>query len=270
MNDSKKYEDKVVVVTGGTRGIGLETALAFARAGARCYVTCYFGSADNQEILSRFDRESCHRPEIRMCNTSSEEETQTLLDEIKAKYDRIETWISNASVAQLIPDFASYQKKSLFQSIESSAWPLFDAIQRIKNTFGCYPRYVIGMSSAGAAQYLHNYDFMAASKNVLETLCRYANYQLREEDIRINIVRGGMVKSSSLSLTFGEQFEEIEKELYLEKLFLQPEEIASTVYGLCSGYMDAIRGEVINADKGLNFYDTFMRIYSEKLNTQKI
>jgi len=258
------YKDKAVVITGATRGIGLETALVFASAGACCYITFHMGSADLDDVYRRFEAIGARPPQVIQCNAASEEETQALFDTIKAGHDRIVAWISNVSVAQLVPDFESYQKKALFQSIEASAWPLIDGVRRIKKTFGTYPKYAIGLSSAGAGQYVHNYDFMSASKNVMETLCRYANYRLFEEDIRINVVRAGMVKSESMRLTFGDSFSEKVDEFDLGRYYLEAREVANSIFGLCSGYMDAIRGEVICVDKGFNFFDTFMRIYSDR------
>jgi len=47
-------EGKAVLVTGGTMGIGLATALAFGRHGAHCTVTHKWGSADEDEITTPF------------------------------------------------------------------------------------------------------------------------------------------------------------------------------------------------------------------------
>lgn len=258
------YTNQAVVVTGATRGIGLETALAFAAEGAHCYLTFHLGSVELDHVYRRFDAIHALRPRILQCNAANEEETQALLDAVKAEHDGIAAWIANVSVAQLVPDFESYYKRALIQSIESSAWPLYDGITRIKRTFGAYPKYAIGMSSAGAGQYLHNYDFMSASKAVLETLCRYANYRLYDEDIRINVVRAGLIESESTRLTFGEAFAGKAPEFRLERYYLDPRAVASTIFGLCSGYMDAVRGEVISVDKGFHFFDTYMRIYSDQ------
>ncbi len=264
MNRLTNYEGKAVVITGATRGIGLDTALVFAAAGAKCYLTYHLGSVDLDEVRMQFEQAGVLQPEIVRCNAISEEETQELFDFINQDFDEVHTWIPNVSIAQLIGDFDDYNKRALFQSIEASAWPLFDGIKRIKQTFGKYPKYAIGISSVGAERYVHNYDFMSASKNVMETLCRYTNYRLLDEDIRINVVRAGMVKSSSLELTFGKEFSNITEELDLERLYLQPREVSNAIFALCSGYMDAISGEVIRVDKGVSFFDTFMRIHSER------
>ena len=50
----KDYTGKVVLITGGTKGIGLATGLAFARHGAQVYLTHRWGSADEDEIRARF------------------------------------------------------------------------------------------------------------------------------------------------------------------------------------------------------------------------
>ena len=66
----------------------------------------------------------------------------------------------------------------------------------IHKLFGRWPRYVIGLSSGGPDHFYKNYDFVAASKAVMETLCRYMNYRLFDEDIRINVVRSRLVRTN--------------------------------------------------------------------------
>ncbi len=48
------FTGKAVLITGGTRGIGLACGLAFARQGARAILTHRWGSADEDELRELF------------------------------------------------------------------------------------------------------------------------------------------------------------------------------------------------------------------------
>ena len=58
------YGGKIVLVTGGTMGLGLATALAFGRRGARCVLTYRWGSTDEGEVRSRFEAAGAPPPMI--------------------------------------------------------------------------------------------------------------------------------------------------------------------------------------------------------------
>ena len=51
------FENKAVLITGGTAGIGLATGLAFGRLGAQVYLTHRWGSADNDEVRAKFEKQ---------------------------------------------------------------------------------------------------------------------------------------------------------------------------------------------------------------------
>lgn len=160
--------------------------------------------------------------------------------------------------------FGEYDKRGLLRGIEYSAWPLVSYTRRMKQMFGAYPRYVIGLSSSGPDAFSANYDFVATSKAVLETLCRYMNYRLFDEDVRVNVVRAGLVRTESLRATIGRDFETFASHFNMERQFIRPEQVADAIVGLCSGLMDGVSGQVIRVDRGTSFFDTFMRLYEER------
>ena len=259
-----QLDGKAVLITGGTMGIGLATALAFARQGAYCTLTCKWGTADEDAIRDQFRSEGLHEPAIVSADVAREEDTDALLAQMREKHSGVEAFISNVSVALVVNELDDYSMRSLFKGIEYSAWPLYGYTRKIREVFGRYPRYVVGLSSGGPDYFYKNYDFVAASKALMETLCRYMNYRLFDDDVRLNVVRSRLVRTESLRATFGRDFEEFAERFNMRHQFISCEEVANAILALCSGLMDGVSGQVLMVDRGTTFSDNLMRIYNEQ------
>jgi 3-oxoacyl-[acyl-carrier protein] reductase len=255
---------KAVLITGGTMGIGLATGLAFGRQGARCVLTHTWGTADEDQVRAAFAGAGAPPPLILQADVANADDTAALLAAIRAEHDHVEAFVSNVSVGLVVRQLEDYEQRALFKSIEYSAWPMVEYTRQIKRVFGCYPRYVVGLSSGGPDAFYKNYDFVAASKAVMETLCRYLNYRLFDEDIRINVVRSRLVRTESLRSTFGRDFEAFAERFNMQRQFIGCEEVANAIVALCSGLMDGVSGQVIMVDRGTSFFDNLMRLYEER------
>lgn len=249
-------------------GIGLATALAFARQGAVCALTFKWGTANLEEVFAKFRDEDLPRPDIIEADVIHSGDTEALLQQVRQKHDHIEAFISNVSFGEVVRDLAGYRLESLLRTIEYSTWPMVEYPRKIKEIFGRYPRYIVGLSSGGPDHFYKNYDFIAASKAVMETLCRYMNRRLFDEDVRINVVRSRLVRTESLRLTFGRDFEEFAERFNMKRQFIPPEEVANAILALCSGLMDGVSGQVLMIDRGTTFFDNLMRLYNERNELQ--
>jgi len=259
------YADRVVLVTGGTRGIGLATGLAFGRLGAQVYLTHKWGTSDEDQIRRQFSDAGAPVPYIVEADVAEDEDTARLMEQIRGEQDALEVLVSNVSFAHLGKgDVPSYKKRSLMTTLGYSAWPLVGYMQQAHRTFGRYPRYVVGTSSDGADSYYPGYDFVAASKAVLETLCRYLATHLLEQDTRVNVVRARPVSTDSLRATFGDEFEPFLRKYGDERFMIDVEQVADAVLAVCSGWMDAVSGEVILLDRGVAFCDNLMRLFEDR------
>jgi NAD(P)-dependent dehydrogenase (short-subunit alcohol dehydrogenase family) len=258
---------KAVLITGGTRGIGLATALAFARQGAACTITHRWGSADEDEIRARFEEIGALPPYIVQADVSNDEDTAALLHEMRARHENIEVFISNVALALIVKSFDSYRKRSLQQSIDYTAWPMFDYSKRIHKVFGRYPRYIVGLSSDGPEHYCAGYDFVAACKALMETLMRYTAYHLSGENVNVNIVRGGYVLTESLRATFGPDFEKFAAQHNLKAQEIKPEEVADVILALCSGLLDGVNGQIVMADRGSAFSSGLSHLQHPQFST---
>ena len=253
-----------VLITGGTMGIGLATGLAFGRLGARAWLTHRWGSADEDEVRASFAEAGAPEPRIVCADVTHAADTDALLEEMKGEHDRIEAYVANVAFAQVVRSFDDYSFRGLASSIESTAWPLASYSKRIREVFGRWPRYIVGLSSSGPDRLHANYDFVAASKATLETLARYMNQRLFDQDCRVNIVRARPVPTASLEATVGPDFEPFARRYDTPGLFVAPEDVANAVVALCSGFMDAVAGQVLMIDRGGDFADNLMRLYDER------
>jgi len=264
------YRNKAVLITGGTAGIGLATGLAFARHGARVYLTHRWASADEQAIKSRFEDEGCPEPVILEADASSREDTLNLIREIRKSHASIEAFISNVSFGHISKSPRDLDRRSLLISLKYSTWPILDYLKTIKAEMGKYPRYAVAMSSKGPDSYHFGYDFIAASKIALEILCRQLTAALIHEDIRINALAPNPVFTQSFEATFGPDFKPyLETQLgqYGRWYIILPEEVARAALALCGGGMDAMKGQVLKLDRGCCFSESLYRIYA--FNTGK-
>lgn len=257
------FSGQAVLVTGGTKGIGLATGLAFGRRGADVILTHKWNSTNVQAIYTKFREVGAPEPSIIEADASRDEDAHAALTTIRKKHSSIYAFISNVAVAPVIRTFADYSHRDFARCIDYSLWPIVSHVQLIKQILGAYPKYVVAMSSEGSESYGVNYDFMAATKSALETLCRYMNLRLRDCGTRVNILRTRFTRTDSMRDMFGDEFGTF-VDKYAPGLFTAADEVGEAAVGLCCGLMDAVGGQTITVDRGANFFDNFSRLYDER------
>ena len=254
---------RAVLITGGTRGIGLATGLAFATRGARVTLTNKWGSADEESIHRAFAAAGGAPPAIVQADAGNQDDVISVLEDIHRLHDRLDVFVSNVAFGATVKDIDDYSKKALHAGIDYSAWPLVAHTMAARDIFGKAPRYVVGVSSEGADSMHAGYDLIAAAKSTLETLCRYLHYRLSPEGTSVNVVRTRFVDTESLGATFGPEFAEFVRRFEPDVL-TPPALVADAIVGICSGLMDALGGQVVTVDRGAGLYDNFSRLYQER------
>jgi NAD(P)-dependent dehydrogenase (short-subunit alcohol dehydrogenase family) len=238
-----------VLVTGGTQGLGKAIGLEFAALGATTYLTHRWGSADEDELRAEFKARAATEPHIVESDASDPEAVRDLMMLVKSEMGHLDVIVSNVSFSKIVKDISDLTKSALDLSLGYSAWPLVELIQAAHSILGSYPRYVLAISSAGGEICYDGYELAGVSKAVLETLCRYLALRLKHEGVRVNAIRPGLLNTASSRATFGEEVVEAVAQK-MGDLFLESRAVAKTCVGLCSGWMDAITGQVIVVDEG--------------------
>lgn len=260
------YSGKAVIVTGGTKGLGLAIGRAFGGEGAQVYLTHRWGSADEEEVERSYAEVGAPKPRIVEADASNKEDTAELLELVKQQHDGVEVFVSNVAFAQVNHGgIEGLTKRALLKSLEYSAWPMVGYVQQIKELFGRYPRYTLATSCDGPETFYPGYDYVAASKTVIETFCAYmAKHLWEEERALVNVIRSRPVSTESLVATFGERYEPFLREYYGDDYFVEVELVGEAALALCSGLMDSMTGQVILLDKGVAFQDNLMRLFADR------
>ena len=260
------YSGKTVLITGGTKGIGLATGLAFGAGGAKIVMTHKWGTADEDAIRARFKEVGAPDPVIECADVSQADDTKALMETLKGSHGitAVDEFVSNAAFALVVKGLDSYKKKSLFKTLEYSTWPLIDYTRRIHKTFGAYPRYVVAVSSDGPDSFYQGYDFVAASKALMELFVRYMTAHLKDEEININVLRARSVKTESLEATFGPDFVPFLQKYGGKKVLITVEECANAILAMCSGLLDAMNGQILFLDYAERIRDTLMNLYTDR------
>ncbi|HYM24287.1 MAG TPA: SDR family oxidoreductase, partial [Vicinamibacterales bacterium] len=227
-------------------------------------LTYKWGTADEDAVREQFVQRGAREPDIVRADVGNGEDTAALMDYLRSTGDGVGVFVSNVSAALVTEKLEDYSPKALFRSIEYSAWPLYDYTVRLRDAFGAYPRYVIGLSSTGVDSYSRGYDFMAASKAVMETLCRYLSYRLEADGVRVNVVRTCNVRTLALEDTFGRDFAAFAGRFTRPEHAITPAEVGEAILALASGLLDGVSGQVITVDRGITFFDNIMHLYQER------
>lgn len=258
------YSDKAVVVTGGTKGIGLATGLAFGRAGATAYLTYAWGSAEESEVKDLFAEAGAPEPRLVEADASREDDTLPLLETIREEFDHVEAFVSNVTVVPTVNGIEDLTRRALYKSLEYSTWPLLGYLKQMKKLFGRYPKYVVGVSTDGVDNYYEHYDYVAMTKAVMESYCRYLAVHLGEEGCRVNAIRTRNVITESALALHGADYPEFVKKYASATHFIEPGEVGDAIFAICSGRFDALNGQVVSIDKGGPFSDSLMRLYRHR------
>jgi enoyl-[acyl-carrier-protein] reductase (NADH) len=87
---------------------------------------------------------------------------------------------------------------------------------------------------------------------------------LRDDGVRINVLRSRAIKTASFDDTFGGDFYGFLGTMVPPQWFMTVDEVADAALALCSGMFDAMTGQVVMVDRGNTFSDGISYLYANR------
>ena len=177
---------KVVVITGASAGIGLETARVFAEAGA--FVVLAARSLDKLESLAKEIQAKGHEALVVPTDVSRQAEVKNLIEQAFTWKGRLDILINNAgqaaagTVAEINPELF---QKILELNVFGPMYAIQAAVPRMKQTGGGL---IINISSMVSKMKIPGLGTYAATKSALNMLSDTARGELAGDNIRVTTV----------------------------------------------------------------------------------
>ncbi len=242
------FKDRVVLVTGSSRGIGRSIAVGFARCGANVVINYRSNEEEAEvieEIISSYADCMCIKADV-----SKERDVKRMIDTIIDKYGHIDIVVNNAGIA-IDNDFEDHNIKDWQETLNTNLIGVFlvskyAGSHMVDNKYGK----IINMTSTNGIDTIYPYSVdYDASKAGLINLTKNLAIQFAPY-VNVNAVAPGWV-DTGMNDDLPKSYLQEEKEKTLLKRFAEPEEIADVVLFLASDKARFIDGEVIRVDGGL-------------------
>lgn len=243
--------EKVVLITGSSKGIGKATAIEFAKIGGYKVVINYLTDRENAEKLSSYLKQEYKIETLVIkADVSNEEQVKNMIQEVINKFGHIDVLVNNAGIV-IDKEFEDRTVEDWKRTLEVNTIGTFlvskyASENMMKNKNGK----IINVSSTNGINTFFpssiDYD---ASKAAIINLTYNLAIQFSPY-INVNAVAPGWV-NTEMNKELPEDLIKEETEKIYKKRFAEPEEIAKVICFLASEDAEYINSTVIKVDGGM-------------------
>jgi len=242
-----KIQDKVIIVTGSSRGIGKEVALLLAKNGAKVVVN-HSNSEDEANATVNTITENGGAAIAVKADVSQRDQVTNLFDKAIETYGKVDVLVNNAGIMynKLLKDNTQEDFSNLFNV---NVRGIFNTLQEAESRLADNGN-IINFSSSTAKLMFPTYSLYSASKAAVEQITRVFSKEVGR-GISVNSIAPGAT-ATELFLN-GKSQETIDKLSAMNAFnrLAQPIDIARVVLFLASDDSKWITGQTIGANGGL-------------------
>ncbi len=249
-----RLKDKVTLITGGASGIGKAAAETFAREGAKV-VICDVNEEAGRALVAQLGNDAT----FYKVNVADRQEVQAWVDDVIARYGRVDVLINNAGVTR---DglFVKMKDGELVKQMEEAAFDLVVSIN-LKGVFNCAQAVAPYMIKQGGGVILNvssvvglygNFgqtNYVATKAGVIGMTKVWAR-ELGRSGIRVNAIAPGFIATEMVQKMPEKVLDDMKAKTPLGRLG-KPEDIANAFLWLASDEASFVHGATISVDGGI-------------------
>ncbi len=252
MSNSLQGRTAVVFGVANKRSIAWAIAQQMQQAGAQLAIT-YQNERLKQEAADMIAE--LPNAQAFQCDVSRDEEIAQLFTQLKERYGKLDALVHSIAYApaeDLKGEFADTSREGFRIALDTSAYSLV-ALARAARPLMTEGGSIMTMTYYGSERVIPRYNVMGVAKAALEASVRYLAYDLGKNNIRVNAISAGPIKTlASRGISgFGEMLKEQAERAPLKRN-VDVKEVATTAVFLASDAGSGITGETIYVDCGYN------------------
>lgn len=244
-----EFQDKIVVVTGGTRGIGRAVSLHFAAAGA----TVFAAYLNNDDAADKLRLDAADLPgsiTTIKADVATSSGATSLIDAATAASGYLDVLVNNAGIIR--DGYLAMMSEDDWEAVlKTNLSPLFHCCKwGVRKMLARRSGAIITISSISGISGAAGQTNYAASKGAAISFTKSLARELGPMGIRVNAVVAGLIETEMTAGLKQDQVDRIVKSASLGRIG-QPEEIAEAVLFLASSKAGYITGQCLVVDGGI-------------------
>lgn len=243
-----ELQNKIVIVTGGSRGIGRAIVESFAQEGSQV-IFFYHRNQDLAESVVDQARENDQKVIALQVDTRNKSECEAAIEKIIDEFQRIDILINNSGVIDE-ELFAGISLEKIRDLVDTNIQGTFFVTQAVLPSMIIQKSgKIISLSSVAGEKGGRGQTVYAATKGAINAWTKALAVELASKNITVNAVAPGAIETDMT-----ERLRNRAGDVLLSKILLQrfgkPVEVAHAVLFLASRFANYITGEILHVDGG--------------------